>query len=240
MSAAVEIHTLNTGREFLAYTVRRSHRRRTVAIHVEPDQRVTVLIPAAASMQRVEDLLRRRLAWVRRRQRTFGALPPAPPPRQWIAGETHRYLGRQYRLKVCSGQPESVRMSGGYFVVTVADNSHRSSIQRLLTGWYREHAVVLLDERVRKALASTTWLEVDPPRISVRKLAQRWGSTTRTGHVTFNIELVQLPLPCIDYVVTHELVHLRIPDHSPAFWRMLGRIMPDWRKWQERLSRQVA
>lgn len=240
MSAPEEMRTLDTGREFLAYTLRRSHRRRTVAIHVEPDRRITVLIPAAASIQRVEDLLRRRLAWVRRRQRTFEALPPAPPPREWIAGETHRYLGRQYRLKVSSGRPHSVRLSGGYFLVTVPASNDRSSIQRLMTGWYREHAMMLLKERVRIALASTTWLEVDPPRISVRKLAQRWGSTSRSGHVTFNIELAQLPLPCIDYVVAHELVHLRIPDHSPAFWRMLGRVMPDWRKWQDRLSRQVA
>ena len=73
--------------------------------------------------------------------------------------------------------------------------------------------------------------------IVIRALRQRWGSTTKAGRVYFNVDLVKLPLPCIDYVVAHELVHLMIPNHSPAFWRMLGRVMPDWQRWRDRLKR---
>lgn len=224
------------GGETLAYTLRRTGRRRTVGIFVDPDGSVSVLAPAGAATARVEQILQRRLRWIRRQQRTVEALPPPPPPRQWVAGETHRYLGRQYRLKLVAGPDRSVRMTGGYFVVTLPDPADRMAVRRLMEQWYCDHAKALLAERVRRAIRATTWLEVDP-LITVRTLKQRWGSTTKAGRITFNVEVVKLPLPCIDYVVAHELVHVMIPNHSPAFWRMLSRVMPDWRRWKEKLER---
>jgi predicted metal-dependent hydrolase len=232
-----EIRTLVTGEQTLHYAVRRSERRRTVEVRVEPNKRVTVLMPSNASIERVEAILRKRLSWIRRQQREFDVLPPAAPPRCWVAGETHRYLGRQYRLKLCRGDERSVRMTGGHLVVTSPSIRERSEIQRLVMDWYRSHADLLLKARVEKRLAETTWLDFNPPAIKVRLLTRRWGSTTEGGGVTFNLDLVQLPLPCIDYVVAHELVHIKIPNHSRAFWRMLDRVMPDWRKWRDRLSR---
>jgi predicted metal-dependent hydrolase len=232
-----ETHTLTTSGEIVRYTVRRSERRRTVEVRVEPDKGVTVLIPSSASNDRVEAILRKRVRWIRRQQREFERLPPAPPPRRWVAGETHRYLGRQYRLKLCSARQRSVKMMGRYFVVTLPSTGDRAGIQRLMMDWYRSHAYSLLKARVEKSLAATTWLDFSPPPITVRALTRRWGSATKGGQVTFNLDLVQLPLPCIDYVVAHELVHIKIPNHSPAFWRMLDRVMPDWRKWRHRLSR---
>jgi len=225
------------GEEVLPYTLRRTGRRRTVGIFVEPDGRVSVLAPSGADALRVEAILRRRLKWIRRQQRTVEALPPPPTPREWVAGETHRYLGRQYRLKLVPGANSSVRLIGGYFVVTLPEPRDRMAVQRLMEQWYRSHADTLLTERVRRALAATSWLEIAPPPITIRPLKQRWGSTTKAGRITFNVELVKLPLPCIDYVVAHELVHVKIPNHSPAFWRMLSRVMPDWQRWRKRLQR---
>jgi predicted metal-dependent hydrolase len=129
----------------------------------------------------------------------------------------------------------SVRLAGGYFVVTLPNPANRAAVRPLVEDWYREHAKTLLNERVRRVIASTTWLDVPTPPIMIRVLRQRWGSTTRAGHILFNVDLVKLPLSCIDYVVAHELVHLAIPNHRPAFWRMLGRVMPDWKRWRERL-----
>jgi predicted metal-dependent hydrolase len=154
-----------------------------------------------------------------------------------VAGETHRYLGRQYRLQLCEGSERSVRLVGSYFVVTLPDPTDQAAVRRLMDEWYRSHAKTLLTERVRRALAATTWLDIEPPPIAIRALKQRWGSTTKAGRITFNVDLVKLPLPCIDYVVAHELVHVRIPNHSPAYWRMLSRVMPDWKRWRERLER---
>ena len=232
-----EPRTMLAGEESLAYTLRRTGRRRTVGIYVEPNRRVVVLAPAGTDADRIEAILRRRLPWIRRQRRALEALPPPPAPRQWVNGETHRYLGRQYRLQIVSGSERGVRLLGRYFVVTVPDPGDREAVRKLMEAWYREHATTLIRERVKKALSATTWLDLDLPPISIRALTHRWGSTTKAGRIAFNVDLVKLPLPCIDYVVAHELVHLKIPNHSPAYWRMLGRVMPDWEKWRERLGR---
>ena len=225
------------GDESLPYTLRRTGRRRSVGIFIEPDGRLSVLAPTAAPAERVEQILRRRLKWIRRQQRAAGALPPPPTPRAWVAGETHRYLGRQYRLKLSQASDRSVKLVGGYFMVSLPDTTDRVAVRELMEGWYRAHANAVLRERVRRVLGSTTWLDHDPPPMQIRSLRQRWGSTTKAGKITFNIDLIKLPLACVDYVVTHELVHIKIPNHSPGFWRMLDRVMPDWRKWRDRLAR---
>jgi predicted metal-dependent hydrolase len=69
-------------------------------------------------------------------------------------------------------------------------------------------------------------------------MTRRWGSATRNNRVYFNLDLVKAPLGCVDYVVMHELVHLKVPHHGPAFRRLLRRCMPDWEFWQGRLNKQ--
>jgi predicted metal-dependent hydrolase len=198
---------------------------------------VVVLAPQGADRARIEQILRRRMPWIRRQRQTLESLPPPPAPRQWIAGETHRYLGRQYRLRPAKGIERVVKLVGGYFLVTLPDKDDRAQVKRLMESWYREHASRVLTERVRQVLRATTWLDVAVPAITIRTMRQRWGSTTARGHVIFNTDLIKLPLACIDYVVAHELVHLAIPNHGPAFWRMLTRCLPEWKKSRDRLGR---
>ena len=233
-----ETRTLTAGEETLAYTLKRTGRRRTVGIYIEPDRRLTVLAPSSAGVENVERILRRRLPWIRRQRRELEALPPPSPPRQWVNAETHRYLGRQYRLKLVQGTERSVKLSGGYFRVTLPDPKDRAAVRRLMEAWYRVHALKVITERAERLLKATTWLDVSElPPITIKALTHRWGSTTKAGRITFNADAVKLPPVCLDYVIAHELVHVRIPNHSPAYWRMLGRVMPDWERWRERLGR---
>lgn len=233
-----ESRTLTAGDESLAYTLRRTGRRRTVAIHVEPDRRLTVLAPSGADTESVERILRRRLPWIRRQRRELEALSPPLPPRQWVNAETHRYLGRQYRLKLVAGPERSVKLAGGYFRVTLPEPKDRAAVRRLMESWYRERARAVVAQRARRLIGATSWLEVpELPPIAFKALTHRWGSTTKAGRITFNVDVVKLPPACLDYVIAHELVHLKIPNHSPAYWRMLGRVMPDWERWRERLGR---
>lgn len=224
------------GQDSLHYSLRRTSRRRTVGIFVEPDGRLSVLAPETAPTERIEQILCRRLKWIRRQQREVEALPPPVLPRQWVNGETHRYLGRQYRLKLVQAEAESVKLVGRYFVVSLPDRADRLRVQHLMEAWYLNHAKALLADRVRRVMAATTWLVVRPRSVHVRPLRARWGSTTASGRISFNVDLGKLPLTCIDYVIAHELVHLMIPNHSPAFWRRLERVMPDWRNHQRRLA----
>jgi predicted metal-dependent hydrolase len=235
---AGEARTLLIGDEPLDYTLRRTGRRRTIGIIVEPDRRLMVLSPQGANIEGVERILRRRLPWIRRQRRELEELPPPLTPRHWVNGETHRYLGRQYRLKLIAGSERSVKLSGAHLRVTLPNPKDRGAVQRLVEGWYRQRAHVIVAERAGQLLKATTWLEIlDLPPIMFKALSHRWGSTTKAGRITFNVEVVKLPTACLDYVIAHELVHLRIPSHSPAYWRMLKRVMPDWERWRNRLWR---
>jgi predicted metal-dependent hydrolase len=210
-----------------------------MSISVEPDQRVVVTAPAAAPEEKVAAVVRRRAQWIRRQQQAFEEMPPPPQPRKWVAGETHRYLGRQYRLKITTGPKASVRLVGPFFVVIAADPNDPETIRAQMARWYREHAKTILTEVVARALRRGHWLDLaTPPAVTVRRMWKRWGSTTPAGRVYFNVDLVKAPLGCIEYVVVHELVHLKQPNHGPAFWRMLGRCLPDWKRWKETLEQQ--
>ncbi|MGB9331636.1 MAG: SprT family zinc-dependent metalloprotease, partial [Steroidobacteraceae bacterium] len=236
MCEASKIHEIAVPEGTLRYELRWTARRRTIGIAVEPDRRVVVLAPRDASAERVTTLVMRRIGWIRRQWSRLDSLPPSAPPRQWVQGETHRYLGRQYRLRIQKSDVRAVRLQGAYFVVSLPAPRNREAVRGLMEAWYWARGDALLRARVALALKATTWLDVSSPPILVRALRRKWGSTSPSGRVTFNVEIVKVPLPCIDYVVAHELVHLRIPNHSPAFWRMLDRVMPDWKRWRERLA----
>ena len=230
--------SINVGGQPLAFHLQRSNRR-TMSISVDPDQRVVVTAPAAAPEEKVAAVVRRRAQWIRRQQLAFEEMPPPPQPRKWVAGETHRYLGRQYRLKIVTGAQPSVRLVGPFFVVTAVAPNDPETIRAQMDRWYREHAKTILTERVAHAVRRAHWLHLaTPPAVTVRRMWKRWGSTTPSGRVYFNVDLVKAPLGCIEYVVVHELVHLKCPNHGPAFWRLLGRCLPDWWRWRNRLECQ--
>lgn len=214
-------------------------KRRTLSISVEPDRRVVVTAPIDAATELVDARVLRRAQWIRRQQKYFDALPPPMPPRRWISGETHRYLGRQYRLRVISEPKSGVRLVDKCFIVSVQDIDDASSIEREMNDWYEARAKEFLPECVARLLESTTWVcPTTAPQIIVRRMRRRWGSTTRAGRIYLNVDLVKMPKGCIDYVLAHELAHLTHPNHSPAFWRLVIRLCPEWQKWRDRLGQQ--
>lgn len=222
------------GGEELEYRLFRSGRR-TLGISVEPGGQLVVTAPEGVTVERIESILRRRRSWIRRQRLEALARPARPAPREWVGGETHRYLGRQYRLRIRIGRPD-VSLRGGYFVVTVRRNTP-AAVRAAVERWYREHARVLFERRVEALIVGTARLRLTaPPRLRIQRLAKRWGSCTPNGSLLLNVEAVRLPLGCVDYLLMHELCHLRVPHHGRKFWRLLDACMPDWERWRKRLA----
>lgn len=221
----------------VAFFVRRS-RRRTLEIAVHPDLRVEVTAPLAALDEKIHALVRKRAAWIQRQLAAFEELRPLPVPRRFVGGETHRYLGRQYRLRLTRGRPESVRLSGAFLHVVTTAPRNRQRVRTLLEDWYSRRAHVVLGERLVECASHARTARLPLPTLVVRKMVRRWGSCTAAGRVILNVELVKAPAACIDYVITHELCHLKAMHHGPDFWRLLTRVMPDWESRRLRLDRQ--
>jgi predicted metal-dependent hydrolase len=209
--------------------------RKTLAISVYPDGSLELVAPEEASMEDILKKVAQRARWIRRQQQDFAALNAGRMPRRYASGATHRYLGRQYRLKVTTGTEPGVRLVGGYFRVATRGGGE-AEVRALLDGWMRERACEQFTRRVNRWRA---WCEregLPAPRMALRVMAKRWGSAQPSGRIVLNPGLVRAPSVCIDYVVAHEICHLKHPNHGPEFLRLLGRLMPDWQKVKRRLE----
>lgn len=207
-----------------------------LSISVHPDLSVSAIAPEGADPEAVDARVRRRLPWITRQQLRFEQYHPLPVPRRYIGGETHLYLGRQYRLRVRRG-PAGVRLLGKYFWVTAERPDARTRVKSLLDRWYRAHATEVFARRLAGLQVRAAWLrDVSPAILGLRTMTHRWGSCTPAGRILLNPELVKAPLGCVDYVLAHELCHLRAMDHSRRFVRLLRALVPDWERARQRLN----
>jgi predicted metal-dependent hydrolase len=210
--------------------------RRTLAISVHPDLRVTVAAPPGTPLAEIEARLLRRAPWILRKQRQYEIYLPHLPPRQYVSGETHRYQGRQYRLKLLAAPEEGVKLERSYLYVRLPDPQQRQRVRELLEAWYTARAREVFAERLAACFPKMRHIGVPYPKLAICVLSSRWGTTSASGRVTLNVKLIQVPRAYIDYVIYHELCHLQEPNHSPAYYRLLERVLPDWRERRARLN----
>jgi len=207
--------------------------RKTLAISVCPDLRVEVIAPNEAPTEIILEKVQHRSRWILRQQRQFLAWMPKPTPRTHQSGETHRYLGRQYQLKIIKGQDDTVKLKGGYLEV----QTNYSEVKKSLAVWLRQKAQTRFQMMLTVAHKKLAAYDLPAPTLRIRKMNKRWGSCTANGDIILNPELIKTPSPCIEYVIIHELCHLRHRNHSKAFFGMLDAILPDWKKRKERLEK---
>jgi predicted metal-dependent hydrolase len=215
--------------------------RRTLEIAVLPDGLVVVKAPRDARDADVLARVARRARWILGQQRYFAQFQPRTPPRRYVGGETHLYLGRQYRLAIEDGDGEGVRLAAGWFRVTVGRGAPSPErVRALLESWYAEKARLRLAERFDECWRSFPAGQLGRPTLRLRRMRTRWGSLSTAGTLSLHPDLVRAPRECIDYVITHELCHLVYPDHGLEFRRLLERVLPDWELRKHRLELALA
>lgn len=222
----------------LTFNVRRVDRK-TLSISVFPDGFIEVRAPLTATDEEIAARVRRRRSWIARQQDFFAQFKPRTPERQYVPGETHLYLGRQYRLKVLLGKKKSVRLWAGYLEVTLPDGSPEM-VRRALQSWYRQQAKRHFDLALQKVLKDFHRKLPGQVSVEARSFSKRWGTCHPDGRIVLNVDLVRASRSCIEYVLLHELCHLLVPDHSKAFFRILEGHLPDWRARKLRLERILA
>jgi predicted metal-dependent hydrolase len=232
----IERSEIHFGTTRIPFVIRRSDRRETVALAIDGG-RLVVTAPSRATVERLNAVVRGKAFWVTQRLRN-ASTGSSPPVREFVSGETFRYLGRQYRLRVVPGAADvDVTMERGWLVVAVSEQheAERSpAVRAALVRWYRRHAGERLPERVE---AWAKMFRIPMPTVVIREQRRRWGSCNRAGEVRLNWRVIQAPVSLVDYVVAHELDHVVRGDdgHSPAFWAQLGRVMPDYDARRDRL-----
>jgi predicted metal-dependent hydrolase len=227
--------TVKWGTVEIPYRYRFSQRK-TLAISVHPDLSVTVKAPHETSLETIRQYVFRRGGWIIRAWRDFEQYLPKQPPRRYVSGETHRYLGRQYRLKLEQGETESVKCLRGYLWVTTKDEPTPERAKALLETWYRSHARNIFGERLLACHKRAEREGILLPSMVIRQMASRWGSFSSAGRITLNLALIKAPKECVDYVILHELCHFKIKHHGPRFWKLLHQLMPDFEERRAKLN----
>jgi predicted metal-dependent hydrolase len=199
-------------------------RKDDIRITVDPMKGVRVSVPTSSNATDVRAAVRRRLRWIAR-QLDQGRVNQARS--RFISGEQVLYLGRCYVLKVITARAPSVKLRGGFLRVELPDRKPRC-VSQALEGWYRNRAAQYFRQRLRELYSPSLDGATQPPSFRLQSMARRWGSCSPSGTLLLNPALIRAPRECVDYVLVHELCHLRQAGHGRAFKKLLRRRMPDW------------
>jgi len=215
----------------------RLHRsdRRTLAISVLPNGSLELVAPLGATEAEIAVKVGKRLRWIVRQRTAFAAMNRDRISLRYESGATHRYLGRQYRLKVRKGESLGARLVGGYIQVWTKDGT-TAEVEGALNAWLREKAQEQFSVRLAKWSSWCVTRKLPPPRLRLLRMPKRWGSAHRDGRIYLNPDLVKAPSVCIDYVIAHEVCHLKHPHHNRAFFSLLDQFVPGWPKIKSRLE----
>lgn len=200
-----------------------------------PDGQVRVAAPLAVSDAAVRTAVIRKLRWIRRQQETFRQ-QAREPAQEMVSGESHYVFGRRYRLVVntTDGRAAVVLRSGRMLELNVRAEWGPARREALLHRWYRDRLRELLSSLVPKWQKA---LGVEVAEWRVKRMKTRWGScTSRARRIWLNLELAKKPVECLEYIVVHELVHLRLRRHDERFDGMMDRLLPRWRRIRKRLN----
>lgn len=221
------------GRRRIRYRVLR-RKRKTLQIAVLPNSSVEITAPVDSTPVAIQEKVKKRAAWIVKQQHWFRQFDPRTPARQYLGGESHFYLGKRYRLKVMVGSDTGIRLVHGFFEVTCRGRTDPEQVQTLMDQWYKKKASCQFSELFTCMLQQ--YRITKAPLLQIKKMKMRWGSLSKGGILTLNTNLIQAPKECIEYVVTHELCHIQHHDHSPEFYKLLTRRMPDWMVKKQKLE----
>lgn len=220
----------------IEYQVIRSPKRhKTIEVTVEEPGLVTVAVPIDTTLERLEATVRRRAGWIVQHD---GATTAVPSPRRFVSGESLPYLGRAVCLTVHDTDADgaAIRFHHWQFDVNVSQRLRGDQRQKVVRAafeaWYRDRATQKLPPRVDRI---ARLLGVEPKAVLVRDQRVRWASCAPDGTLRFNWRAIMAPPALLDYVVAHELAHLRVRAHGADYWAIVGLAIPDFRVRRERL-----
>ncbi len=206
--------------------------RKSIGICVTPRSEVLVTAPTGIEIERILQTVRRRMPWIINQLKTFEEVRFLDQVPDFESGQTIKYLGRNYMLRVYQAedfQEERVILEHSVLRVDIRDRSQRARINLMVEEWYRNEALTYLGEKFELLYQRIKKYDIAKPQFYLRRMDRRWGSCTPGGIVYLNPDLIKLPSHCVEFVVMHELCHLKHADHSKEYFFFLDTLMPDWK-----------
>ncbi|MBS1764016.1 MAG: M48 family metallopeptidase [Bacteroidetes bacterium] len=210
--------------EGIDITIEKTDRRKTVSIFIERNGSVKVLAPITSSDEKVEAAVKSKEYQIFIKLAKWKEFNQGKVKREFVNGQSFLYLGRNYRLKLNENQDVPLKISGGFFHL---DKKYLSKADKVFKDFYRDKAEKKIKERMKLIEEK---FQHKPTTIKVLELQNRWASWTPKNRLNFHWKCIMAPVSVLDYIITHEMVHLKFPNHSTEFWNELDKKMPDYRE----------
>lgn len=210
--------------------------RKSIGITIERDAQVVVNAPLTLDEQEIEKQVYKKRFWIWEKLAIKKESNEKMVQKQFVSGESFSYLGRSYRLKIVDGDDE-LKLKNGWFVL---GEKKQKKAKEIFKAWYSEHLKNKIDERL-KAICENA--NIQKPAYRVMELGFRWGSCTKEGILNFNYKISMAPLGVIDYIIVHELVHLKIHTHNEKFYKEVQKLMPHYtekKEWLKQYGQELS
>lgn len=211
------------------YELRLSAKRRSLSIEVHPDMRVVVRAPLRFPKRDIEDFVAARALWIAAQLERFRSAPRMPLLPTYADGATHYYLGLPHQLCLDPDARQGVERRDDVLIIGGRAARDALSARAALDQWYRKRAAEQFAAILAECHLNPRLQRYPCPALQIRAMRSRWGSLGSRRGMTLNLVLIQAPRECIEFVVMHELCHLRYHGHGKGFYKLLDAVCPDWR-----------
>ena len=228
------IRKVRFGNATIPYSIIKSNRRKTSQITVDKDS-VVVRTPSSKTTSEIKKIVDGKKKWIFRKQLEFQKQNSVILKPTYIVGSKLPYLGRNLTLKILKNKKtESVSLKKDTIIVSIKSKMlSKVLVKKLYQEWLMEKSSQIFTSRLNKISKK---LKLKPRKIIIKNLKDRWGSATSDDTINLNMNLIKSPRSVIDYVILHELCHLKIKGHSDKFWQMVKKFMPNYdeqKRWLE-------
>jgi predicted metal-dependent hydrolase len=209
--------------------------RKTLSLTVKPNLGITLKCPHGAGEERVEIFLKKKWFWLEKQLSFFKKYQRKVYQKEYVSGEGFLYLGKQYKLMVKKSDEDRVLMTKGLLLVeTKKDVADGRYTKKLVSCWYSKNIARVFAERYKQVLSRFEHKKT--PVLAIKEMQKRWGSYLNKNTVVLNPKLINAPKECIDYVIAHELCHIKYKNHNKNFYKFLNEKYPKWEKVKEKLE----
>jgi predicted metal-dependent hydrolase len=228
------MHSFQYGMTTIEYSIEYKKGKSDVTLSVCLAEGVKLVAPEDIDSEKLEGILYKKAPWILKKKNELDEIAAITPPKEYVSGEKFAYLGRHYRLKVHKNEQvikPTLAFKNGRFWAEVPTDMPQSEIRKelnlLFKEWYIKQGYKRIEERLKIYCPK---MELEPSKVVFREQQKRWGTCTKEGAIYLNWRIMMAPMSVVDYILVHELAHIKYPDHSTNYWRFVHSIIPDYEK----------
>lgn len=210
-----------------------------MGITIRPDKTVSVRVPLRTPVKEISSFVMQRADWVLKTLKKLNTRP-APVTQGYSRGSEFMYRGEIFSLELTKGLCRSIQLHDGLLILTTPEILPENIVRKMIDNWYRKQALIIFKERSTECHRMMSEERIPLPPITIRTMKTRWGSYSyHTKRISLNQNLIKAPQSCLDYVIIHELCHIKVRHHGTDFWKMVSRYVPDYLDIRRQLKQYI-